>query len=267
MSAQWVQPNIFPANDCSYYITRNMLFMQWEAPVATIDIDIPNAGHIARETVTAQSKQHAFELMTSIAYFSGTRMCIRVYETAGGLRGFVTSHWISAAHLWCERAFAQHLLDSGQDPYFLIGCMATCKFTVRLSPKWTGEQPRENDIVAFYGLINDDVPEIPVSVRLVADLARIQDAFFGLDADQLIKALALFRSQNEAFFGAAPPIKPWSNMHGLYDDPDRVGNSKNRILVRDVQAWRRSVPIPDPSCGFMSGPPASEHSMTLDLPG
>lgn len=247
-------------NDGSYYIARNILFLQWESPVAVIDIDIPDAGHLAHGTVTAQSKQQAFELMESIACHDGRRLCIRVYETAGGLRGFVTSHRISATHLWYEPTFAQHLLDSGQDPYFLIGCMATCKFSARLSPKWSGERPRDNDVIMFRGLINGDIAEIPDSVEFVADLARIQDSFVALDAKQLIEALARFRVENAPFFGIAPPAKPWAILQGLYEDADGATANRNRVLVRDVRKWKRSVPVPAPGCGFLSETVASEHT-------
>lgn len=236
----------------SYYIARNMLFLQWEAPVATIDIDVPDMGHIARGTVTAASKQHAFELMESIACHDGRRMCVRVFETTGGLRGFVTSHRISAVHLWREPAFAQHLLDAGQDPYFLIGCMATCLFSVRLSPKWINDQPRDNDTIVFRGHINGDVPEIPAAVDFVADLVRIQDTFHGLDAGQLLGALARFRADHAGCFGAAPPAKPWSVMRGLYSEADEALRGRERVLVRDVGRWTRLLPIPEPSCRFMS---------------
>lgn len=246
-----------PVNDGSYYLARNMLFLQWEAPVATIDIDVPDPGHVAHGTVTAKCKRHALELMESIASHDGRRMGIRVYETAGGLRGFVTSHRISAVHLWREPAFAQHLLDSGQDPYFLIGCMATCRFSVRLSPKWIGERPRDNDAVAFCRHINADVPEIPDAVDFVADLVRIQDAFLGLDAGQLLQALAQFRAENAAFFTTAPPAKPWSIIEGLYADGEGPVSGKNRVLVRDVRRWTRSAPTPEASCSFMSRPVAS----------
>lgn len=250
-------PLIMPLNDWSYYIARNVLFMQWEAPVAMIDIDVPDAGHIAHGTVTAHSKQHAYSLMEMMASIDGVRMRIRVYETAGGLRGFVTSHSVSAAHLWREPDFAQHLLNSGVDPYYLIGCMATCKFAARLSPKWVGERPRDNDDVVFCGIINEDVFEIPSYAGFVADLAGIQASFAGLEAEQLISALARFRSGNEAHFDAPVPAKPWSIIRGLYQCEDSAMMNRQRELVHDVRMWTRTVPVPDPSCRFMSGPRAA----------
>lgn len=241
-----------------YHITRNMLFLQWEAPVAVIDIDVPAPGHVAHGTVTARSKAHAFELMRRIACHKGTRMCVRVYETAGGLRGFVTSHRISAAHLWHEPDLAQHFLDSGQDPYFLVGCMATCLFSARLSPKWIGDRPREDDVIAFRGVINDDLAELPDSVDFVSALDDIQRGFEGLHARPLLDALARFRARHERFFDAAPPAKPWTILEGLYEDDDPGKRGRDRVLVRDVRRWKRTVPIPGPSCDFMSGPAAPQ---------
>lgn len=241
-----------PTGSRPYLIDQDVLYAQWEGPLAVVDIDTPGPWHRDRETVTAQSKEDALTRMRGISCYDSTRMCIRVYETAGGLRGYITSHKISATHLWKHRRFAQHLLDQGSDPNNLICCMALCKFGARISPKWHKGNPRENDTITLIETINPDIPELPDLTHFVNQLEALQAQFNALGTEALTSALRQFRSQNSEYFSNQAQVNPWKMMRGIYRFPHGAKTPENRVLVRDLQRWTRRAPVPEPPFPFLS---------------
>lgn len=113
--------------------------------IPVLDWDVPNEGHKIEECVTFQSRTEIYKTIDFYAELFG--LSIKVYNTPGGVRGWITSHQFS------PRGLVTCMYKMQVDPVYQNMTRERNEWGARVSPK----PNREGDYVAKFSHMVGDI--------------------------------------------------------------------------------------------------------------